>query len=255
MRTRSTPLDLAETRAVRSLVSGLPKWCGFLGIARELRNMIYIDLITSGNVTILRVSRQVHNEAKELLYKDGICRLELYPQFSSIDSKILRNAVKLPPNTTAYNLNVTMYLQSPLPDSRFKSARVEEVGPGFKHFIQGSGDCHITLFLPGPFGITIPPELFDLIRSLNTFKLITVTIHVPHIYHPMDRRIKRLVEPCYPETLNRIATSCSDAFGDPEWKTNTTTIYPKYRNPYVKDRLDITLFPSTPYLEFHPHKA
>lgn len=250
MRTRSTPLDLAETRAVRSLVSGLPKWCGFLGIARELRNMIYIDLITSRNVTILRVSRQVHDEAKDLLHKHGICRLELYPQYSSTDSKILRNAVKLPPNTTAYNLNVTIYL-----DSRSKSARLEEVGPGFKHFIQGSGNCHITLFLPGPFGITISPEIFDLIGSLNTFKLVTVTIHVPHIYHPMDRRIKRLVEPSYPETLNRIATSCSDAFGDPEWKTNTTTAYPKCRNPYVKDRLNITLFPSTPYLEFHPHKA
>ena len=253
MRTRSTPLDLAETRAVRSLVSGLPKWCGFLGIARELRNMIYIDLITSGNVTILRVSRQVHDEAKDLLDKHGICRLELYPDFSSIHSRILRNAVKLPPNTTARNLNVIMYLQSRLPDSRLKSARVEEVGPGFPHFIQGSGDCHITLFFPEYFGIAIPLEVFDLIRSLNTFKLITVTIHISHNFHPMDRRIKLLVEPCYPETLNRIATSCSAAFGDPEWKTNTTTTYPKHRNPYDKARFNITLFPNTPYLEFHPH--
>lgn len=51
------------------------KPCFLFTIPRELRDMIYDSLISSGNVEILRTSNRLHDESREILYKCGICRL------------------------------------------------------------------------------------------------------------------------------------------------------------------------------------
>ena len=71
-----------------SLSSEPPKLCGFLSIPRELRDMLYSELIVSGHILILRVSQQVHDETKDCLHKQGICRLQFHHRgeyFNSIN--------------------------------------------------------------------------------------------------------------------------------------------------------------------------
>lgn len=53
------------------------KKTGFFTLPRELRDMIYRDLVQSGQVNFLRASKSLHEEATETILKEGICQLHL----------------------------------------------------------------------------------------------------------------------------------------------------------------------------------
>lgn len=67
--------DPPKEEAISSTIAEPLKSHGFLDIPRELRDIIYGHLIPSGQVAILRVPRQSHDEVKDLLYKQGVYRL------------------------------------------------------------------------------------------------------------------------------------------------------------------------------------
>ncbi|MCJ1459732.1 hypothetical protein MMC28_010111, partial [Mycoblastus sanguinarius] len=47
---------------------------GFFDLPREIRDIIYCDLLTSGHIAILRTSRAVHWEASTFISKEGVLR-------------------------------------------------------------------------------------------------------------------------------------------------------------------------------------
>lgn len=51
------------------------KPCYLYTIPRELRDMVYDDVISSGNLKILRTSRKLHEEGINFLYKRRVCHL------------------------------------------------------------------------------------------------------------------------------------------------------------------------------------
>ena len=53
------------------------KKTGLFTLPRELRDMIYSDLVQSGQVNILRASKSLHKETTKMVLKEGICRLHL----------------------------------------------------------------------------------------------------------------------------------------------------------------------------------
>lgn len=77
---------------------------GFLSLARELRDIIYNDLVTSGEVAILRVSRQLHDEVKEILHNAGIFRIHLNGPIAGPSASAFDNRIQ--------NFNILMYLPS-----------------------------------------------------------------------------------------------------------------------------------------------
>lgn len=245
MPTSSTRPHLPKCEAVLSGPNELHTSSGFLSLARELRDIIYGDLITSGNVGILRVSQQVHDEAKDLLYRLGICRVHFSCE-NSLNNRPSYLRVFFPPKTspnTVQNFNLKIGLDGcPYEDER--------LDPYLRAFVQGSGDCHVTLVAKCYSSFRVPLPAYCLIKSLTSFRLVTVRIYVIYHFHPMDRRNKRLVEPGHTQNLQSLATEVSAALGDPIWKIDT---YPG--NDYemlAHERLNP--FPNAQYLEFYPRK-
>ena len=221
--------------------SAPPRSCGFLAIPRELRDIIYNDLIASGHVAILQVSQQVHDEAKDRLYEQGICRLRCScgPSLNYIN--VLNLPQISPKNIQNFNLEIFI-------EYRGKWAR--KVSPYTQPPIQGSGSCHVALFSQRDFtGYRLDP-VYRLLESLSTFKLVTVRNHFIYVYHPLDRRNRTLVEPPHMLLLEWIATESSKTLGHPEWKSDTCTRVSCYTLPQPP----INPYPNAPYLEFHPQK-
>lgn len=241
----------SESEAALDTCGELPKLCGFLTLARELRDLIYSDLITSCDLAILRVSYQVHDEAKKLLYNQGICRLHLYFTIPFSGLKILSPRTP-PPRDKIQNFNIVMSV--PLCcDRRFGLLTTfVKSNTGFARSVQGSGECHITLIfycLDPRHELT---ELFDFIKHLNTFKLVSLRMHLSTIFHPMDRRNRSILEPVHTKMLQSAAESLLVALGYSEWKTDTCPSSRYQMSTYAKTQSCMSPFPNAQYLEFHP---
>ena len=237
---------LSERETILSGASEPPKSCGFLAIARELRDMIYTELIASGNVAILQVSKQVHDEAKDRLYKQGICRLHCYCNDSPDYIAVLD-----PPHSRlndVRNFNLQIHTES-YDNLRFPD-RVGTIDPDLQPCIQGSGSCHVTILSERIRVFDMPNLVIRLIESLSTFKLVTVRAHLAHIYHPLDRRNRNVVEPSHKDMLELMSTKLSTSLGVPEWRSETCNgvRYTMLPQPPINP------FPNAPYLEFHPPK-
>ena len=237
----------SERETILSAASEPPKSCGFLSIARELRDMIYSELIASGNIAILRVSKQVHDEAKDRLYKQGICRL----RFCYNDSSDRVDALNPPdsPLDDVQNFNLKIYMGRHL-DLHFLD-RAGRTNPDLQPCIQGSGSCHVTLVFNSVYEFSTPDPVFRFIKSLGTFKLVTVRTRFIYIYHPLDRRNRDIVEPRYKTMLEEMSTILRKSLGDPESKSETC--HGLRYNMRLKSPL--SPFPTARYLEFHPPRA
>ena len=238
---------LSERETILSGASEPPKWCGFLSIARELRDIIYTELIASGNIAILQVSKQVHDEAKDLLYKQGICRLDCYYKESSDYVAVLD-----PPHSRlndVRNFDLKIHTESYGNNLRFPG-RVGRIDPDLQPCIQGSGSCHVTIICDRPRVFDMPNPVIELIESLSTFKLVIVRTHVAYVYHPLDRRNRDIVAPRHKNMLELMSTEVSASLGDSEWKSETCNElrYTMLPQPPINP------FPNAPYLEFHPPK-
>lgn len=245
--TSSTHAVTSGSRAILSSVGELPKSCGFLTLAGELRNIIYGYLITSGQIEILRVSRQLHDEANGLLYKQGICRLCFELASIKHQPKSL-SQIRIPSNNKIQNFNL---LISPLTTRRPLANR------GFVHSVQGSGDCHIILVWEDSWSFALDMSIahFNFIEFLSTFKLLTLRIHFSHTFHPMDRRNRTVVERRHTQILQSVAASLPSALGSPEWKTETCPSACYQTSTCARAQPSMNPFPNAQYLEFHPRKG
>ena len=232
----------SERETIPSGTSEPRKLCGFLSIPRELRDMVYLEPIASGHTAILRVSQQVHDEAKDTLYKHGICRLRFSCYGRSDDLAVL-DAPDSPPND-AKNFNLRIDIPCFLNSAR-------RYDPDLQHYVQGTESCHVTLVYETQTAMSLPTPVFRLIERLSTFKLVTVRIHFKFIYHPLDRRNGVQMRPPHEAMLGFMSNWLSPSLGDPEWKTEP---YHGFRD-LMPPRPPINPFANAQFLEFHPPKG
>ena len=225
-----------------------PKSSGFLTIAPELRAMIYTELIASGKIAILQVSKQVHDEAKYHLYMQGICRL----QFSCGRDYVDIFDPPESPLSDVQNFNLKIYI------GRFPSnfhmrplARIGRLDDGLQPWVQGSGTCHVTLVFESPDDFHIPDSVLFSMRCLGTFKLVTLRVHFKDSYHPLDRRNKDTVRSHRKKMIKQISDLLEMSLGSSDWKSEPCD------GPLHKmlSRPSIFPFVAAPYLEFHPPGA
>ncbi len=234
----------------------MTKSCGFLAVARELRDIVYIHLITLGDLAILRVCQQVHDEAKELLYTQRICRQRLVYVFLGRGLVLARvmDPLKTLPNK-AQNFNIKIDVRLSGEHKHSYTERNDGLDPHYQKLVQGVGTCHITLGYLGSPGIFMATPVLELIKSLSTFKLLTLRIHLKYVWHPRDRRNDSTVEPEHTNNLQSIADSLSAALGAPEWKSEPSPSLRSQLYPHAKADPQVNPFPGAKYLVFHPHKA
>ena len=244
----------SEQEVILSGASEPPKSTGFLTIAQELREMIYTELITSGDTAILRVSKQVHDEAKYILHKHGICRLRF-----SCGSNYFHvfDPPKSPlPDVQNFNLKIHIgHSFSFLNHNRITWTQVKRIDPGLQPRVQSSGTCHVTLVFGSSYdlrhGFDIPNSVLTLMRCLGTFKLVTLRAHFTYFYHPSDRRNRTIHARPHKEMITQMSADLETSLGDSDWKSEPCTgprlnvFLPRSINP----------FPAAPYLEFHPPGA
>lgn len=176
--TSSTYPSSSGSEAILSSLGELSKQCRFLTLARELRDIIYSDLISSGHIAILRVSRQLHEEAKELLYEKGICRLCLDYDGPSCHPEVL-DPTMMPSSQKVQNFEIVMCI----PNSRNIMAWSSNRNPVLLQSVQGSGNCHITLVFRGLPNVPHAGCTLKFIKALCTFKVVTVRVHILHDFH------------------------------------------------------------------------
>ncbi len=153
--TSSTYPSPSGSEAIPSSLGELSKPCGFLTLARidpydptkpcylfaiprELRDMILGDVIASGHPKILRTSRKLHEEGTELLYKRGICRLNM--DFTNYTAKF---SLQKPIATLIQNVNIEIEPTRQM-DDRVWNQKVEI----FRKFSGSSvsrKDCRVVL--------------------------------------------------------------------------------------------------------------
>ena len=243
-------LDHSEYETTIGTVSRQPDSCKFLTIARELRDIIYIDLIISGNLAILRASGQFHDEAKELLYRHGTCRLAF--EYKT-DPKLL-NTFRTPPGHKAQNLNILIFLDRRSVDHGPVLAKHMELGRDFVLSVQHPSVCHVTLvYLKDcwPSCPPLPTPLSDFIKSLSKFKLVTLRFHLVSYYHPMDRRNLK-GGPKHNILLQTATDLLAVEFGQPERKLDTGPSARYQTSEYAKTPQLVNPFPIAQYLEFRP---
>ena len=232
-----------------SSVSKTPNSCRFFAPPPEIRDIIYGDLFSSGNTAILRVSRKVHGDAQDSLYKQGICRIRLVEEVRSNRTKLLGPLESVPDGVPSFNITLSMRSTSNWPSTRLQKYH-EQLAGYFGKSMMGHGDCNITLVLPFPDASNAIDTLWTILPSLSAFKHVTVTIEYGHIYHPLDRRNKTKVEPVHNETLNLIAARLSTKLGDPERRMVTC---PSVHASNSKAP-EINPYPGAMYLDFCPGK-
>lgn len=238
----------SEHQMILGRASDPPKLCGFLSIARELRDMIYTDLLASGNTAILQVSKQVHDEAKDHLYRQGICRLRFQCRREYFS---ILNPPKSP-LSGVQNFNLTIDTQDLNWNYYDRAGRIIGwIDPRLETCAQGSGSCHVTFSFNHAKSIYMPDVALGLLRRLGTFKLVTLRVHTKFIYHPLDGRNRHVVAPHHRTLLEMMSTMLRFSLGDAEWKSETCPGLRYNRLP----RTPVNPFPNAPYLEFHPRRA
>ena len=247
--TATNRLDPSANETTISTVGWPPDSSRFWTIAGELRNIIYKDLITSGDFAILRTSRTAHDEAKDLLYKYGICRLALKHK-TNPKLLVFRN----PPAHKVQNLNILVFLNTDPVNYRALFKKYEKLSREFIRYVQHPSDCHITLAyskLCWNWYREPPSSLLGFIRSLSKFKLVTLSIHIFSYYHPRDRR--NLEGGAKHDNLLQIFTDVlSMALGCPERKLDVGPTTRYQMSKYTKTLQNLNPFPNAQCLEFRP---
>lgn len=241
--------DTFESETALSNVSELPKWCGFLALPRELRDPIYSDLVRAGHVAILRVSQQLHDEAVEGLYKQGIFRISLRTPISEQSYNVLQQHMAAM-KERVQNLNIFMEFPSDNSAHDIFSGSYGKLTLDLLRSWQGSGACHLTLIFHYYYGTRMRTEALDFIRTLESFKLVTLKINFVTNYHHMDRRRTDL-EPSHLRTIRFFAASLSSSLGAPKWACDP---YPRSIYPPQQDWRLLSPFPNAHHLVFHPRE-
>ena len=140
-------------------------------LPREIRDMIYANLIEAGHLGLLRTSKAVCREATELLYKQGTCRLVL--NFGVDNGPKKGFALKAPMAAAIQSLDVHIMVVD-------DSCRDLHLFNFFRGPSVRRNRCRITLQVGGyhPHGRSrkVVGAPLDLITTLIGFRTLTVDI-------------------------------------------------------------------------------
>ena len=204
----------------------------FFTIPRELRDVIYDDLISSGNFKILLTSKKVHDEGIGILYKRRSCHLNI-----DISKYIPKLSLQKYIAALIQNVKIEIFLKPVMdPVWRHKTAATGK----FSGSTVPRQTCRVVLLFAsceeprsGPAYIFFPHPWWcmDYLRTLTGFSRITFEVR---FQGPMTAREQKVW---------------------PAWQMA--------RFRYVHDQLDYKFGPSTwhdtveptcGYLEFHPRE-
>ena len=246
--------DLSQGETLLPIEKG-PKSAGFLSLARELRDIIYSDLITSGDVAILRVSQQLHDEAKEILHKQGIFRIDFNMPTSGKSHNTWRPSV-LAANNRIQNFNILMYLSSSMLRSsdRLFSSEYDKLTLEYIQSRPGSRDCHLTLILKKTDVLYSGTRILELVPTFSSFELFTLRIHTTSYHPPVSSDNAAAVELIHTTILKRLASSLQPALGHSEWRLDSCPSSRYQTSTYAKAQPDVRPVRSARYLEFHPRE-
>ena len=142
-------------------------------LPREIRDIIYTDLIVAGELSILRTSKAVCQEMTQLLYKHGTCHVVLDMNKSKTERDFTLNELQA---SAIQNLHIRLFLVGDLdPDPHL--FRMFSDSPICRQ------NCHITVEFCSRFSswmtypqpdLQVRPNILDLFRALANFKTLTV---------------------------------------------------------------------------------
>lgn len=235
-----------------------PKSAGFLSLARELRDIIYSDLITSGDVAILRVSQQLHDEAKDILYKQGIFRMYLNVSTSEKYHDTWRPSV-LQVDNRIQNFNILIYLPSSMLRTHGQLYRSEYDKLTFDYIqsCQGSRAFHLTLIFDATTTTDVlyhRSRILELLRTFSSTELFTLRVDTTSDYPPFSSHNLAAMESIHTWILQSFASSLQPTLGYPEWKLDSCPSSRYQTSTYAKAHPDVRPFPNAQYLEFHPRE-
>ncbi|KAK3169671.1 hypothetical protein OEA41_009055 [Lepraria neglecta] len=157
-------------------------------LPRELRDMIYSDLVQSGQVNILRASKSLHKEATETVLKEGVCRLHLnnlteqHTPKSHVQepfpSKIQNFSIRIP--VSEKNHIVPSLCLKP-----FRRLARSDVARQDCHVTFVILDCHMSLDVNRLRSL---PTLLAHVETLIQFKALYVKVQVEGPISNEDRR-------------------------------------------------------------------
>lgn len=139
-------------------------------LPREIRDMIYINLIAAGELGILRTSKALFQEASEFLYKRGTLRLLLPMNTENSQPDFLFNRLYV---AVVQNLDIRL-LMTGVCGRDLVTARL----------FSGSGvcrrNCNIDFVNDGtlPYGSThqlhVPQDILEMLGTFTSFKMLTI---------------------------------------------------------------------------------
>ena len=154
-------------------------------LPREIRDFVYADLVVAGKLNIFRTSKAVCQEATQLLYKRGICRMVFY-------TNVFPSGMNFPFRKlhagAIQNLDIQLLISS-------HYHRVLRVIKLFRGSSVRRQSCHIAFasgllfyFHPGgPLGLE---QLLPALRRLTGFKLLSLKIRNPRpVFHSKLLRV------------------------------------------------------------------
>ena len=174
-------------------------------IPPELRLQIYRKLILNGSVQILRSSRAIHREAIQVLFREGVCRLE-FNDYKSI------NLFPSPfwSRNTIMNMEIRLVLNHTYKSNKVYSRCIEKFNSWmteFRYCIDRGlglearyedmprGSCKILIDCDKSFIPYLPRRTFTLIQFLDGFDKLTLAIADDYPAESKARINERLRDP------------------------------------------------------------
>lgn len=141
-------------------------------LPREIRDLIYINLIAAGELSILRTSKALFQEASEFLYKQGTCRLLLPMKTYNSEPDFLFNRLYA---AVIQNLDIRLMMVG-VCGRDLKTAQL------FSGSSVCRRQCHISIVNDGtlPYAsadqLKVPEALLDVLSTFTSFKTLTIRL-------------------------------------------------------------------------------
>ena len=159
-----------------------------MSLPREIRDEICAYLLRAGDLAILRTSKQISHEAKERLYREGVCRVKLgFESGRTLDSFLLKELGRI------QNYHIRVYFGAGC------HLDIRHFFRDFKHFA-GHGETHsrrecYVIIEYDAFGpalwINDPKAFAAAIACLATFTkvvMVTLPVECKSLPRPVHRR-------------------------------------------------------------------
>ncbi len=241
--------DITRFKAAGALneTSGPPKSFALFAFPREIRDMIYSELVTSRNIKILRASKTTHEEASISVHQQAICRLNT--EISNTGTLHSHSDLSKQVATNIQHLDVQITFPPIIPrDRTYKYHPLPQFG-GAEIVRQ---TCHIRFAIFGNLVIRMDlANALDYLQTLfgYTYVSVRVDIRAPLTQFYIWPRYPYLghgtPEVLHPLLIGQIKISLETTMGPASVREE-----PSSSRSYSEDGQGISA--PRPFLEFHP---